>query len=91
MLWANKIGEVCTEYTGGGVWVAYVYTSKHIYYCVDNACSCPDELMFRFDDRAEDVDEGICNNCTKVINRSNATEAEKTLLPMLKAALEQKR
>lgn len=91
MKWSNEIRKVETAYTGGGIWIAYVYTSKHIYYCMSNDCDEQGhDLMVRYDDRAEDAEEGMCVNYTKVINSSNAAAAEKPLLLILSEALRKK-
>ena len=55
MKWAEEKNKVYTEYTGGGIWIAYMYVSEHIYYCTGTA----DYEFGKFDDRKENVEEGM--------------------------------
>ncbi len=91
MLWSDEIGKVEVEYTGGNIWVAYVYVDEHTYYCADTG----DYFLCKFDDRGEEEDMLMCMNvvddtlCYDEENY-NLTEEEQKILDRLLKALEEK-
>lgn len=86
MLWSNEIGKVETEYTGGGVWLAFVYVDAHTYYSADNT----DAIVYVYDDTDEDEEEGICTNVTRYIGDEYdaPTDAERGVILRLWEALD---
>ena len=92
MKWSNEINKVEVAYTGGGNWIAYLYTDDHTYYCADNIF----DYFCKYDDRGEDEDEGMCMNIVEELGcysdgeMENLTEEEQSILDRLLKALAEK-
>lgn len=90
MLWSNEINKVEVEYTGGNVWIAYLYTDEHTYYVANTA----DYEFDKLDDRGEDENEGMCMNVIAEHwydeSTDDLTDEEKKILDRLLKALDEK-
>ena len=88
MKWSNEINKVEVAYTGGGIWIAYLYVDDHTYYCADTG----DYFLCKYDDTEENEYEGMCMNvvddtlCYDEENY-NLTEEEQSILDRLLEAL----
>ena len=60
-LGAEVIGKVYIESTGGGIYIAYLYTTEHIYYVVDSDGCC----FGKYDD-TEEFHEGMCMDALEI-------------------------
>jgi hypothetical protein len=82
--YADEVGKVCIEYTGGGISIAFMYTDEHIYYVLDNA----DGLLGKYDDSEESDLDGMCMNLLSISDDpSEWTPDEREIYGRLKQAL----
>lgn len=82
--WGAEVGEVYTESTGGGFWIAYIYVDEHKYYVLDNDL----EWLCEYDDTDEGV-EGMCMSPIKECDMENLSGGEKVIHKVLHKALEE--
>ena len=83
----SRVGVPEAFYTGGGIYISAMYVDENIYYAIDN--DWYDDCFAIYDHRGEDDDvEFPCQNMVDSKNVADATEEEKRIYAILKAALD---
>lgn len=83
----SRVGVPEAFYTGGGIYISALYVDENTYYAIDN--DWYDDCFAIYDHRGEDDDvEFPCQNMVDSKNVADATEEEKRIYAILKAALD---